>query len=90
MANRSSIVLRALVAAVIVAIRVASQAAPFVETDDAGRTLAFDRPAVRVITLAPSLTELVFAAGGGDAIVATDSSSDYPGAAAPSPGRARA
>ena len=81
MANRSSIALRAPVAAVIVAICIASQAAPFVETDDAGRVLAFDRPVARVITLAPSLTELVFAAGGGDAIVATDSNSDYPGAA---------
>jgi len=56
------------------------QAAAFVETDDAGHAVSFERPARRVITLAPSLTELVFAAGGGDAVVAADSSSNYPGA----------
>lgn len=39
------------------------------------------RPAARVITLAPHLTELVFAAGGGDKIVATVISSNYPAAA---------
>lgn len=64
---------------VVVAAAVAPAAA-FVETDDAGHALSFERPAARVITLAPSLTELVFAAGGGDAVVAVDSHSDYPGA----------
>jgi iron complex transport system substrate-binding protein len=81
MADSSSIALRAAAAITVIAIGAAAQAAPFVETDDAGRVLAFDRPAARVITLAPSLTELVFAAGGGAAVVATDSNSDYPGAA---------
>jgi iron complex transport system substrate-binding protein/vitamin B12 transport system substrate-binding protein len=38
-------------------------------------------PAMRAITLAPHITELVFAAGAGDKIVATVSSSDYPEAA---------
>ncbi|MEO8526523.1 MAG: cobalamin-binding protein [Caldimonas sp.] len=81
MADRSSIAARLAAAIVIVVIGAVAQAAPIVETDDAGRTLVFDRPPARVITLAPSLTELVFAAGGGDAIVATDSNSDYPDAA---------
>ncbi len=58
----------------------AADAAPIVAVDDAGRTLTLARPAARVVTLAPSLTELVFAAGGGAAVVATDSSSDYPAA----------
>jgi iron complex transport system substrate-binding protein/vitamin B12 transport system substrate-binding protein len=35
-------------------------------------------PARRVVTLAPSLTELVYAAGGGDRLVGTVTSSDYP------------
>ncbi len=39
------------------------------------------KPATRVITLAPHLTELVFAAGAGNKIVATVISSDYPAAA---------
>lgn len=38
-------------------------------------------PAMRAITLAPHITELVFAAGAGDRIVATVSASDYPEAA---------
>jgi len=56
------------------------QAAPVVAVDDAGRTLRLERPPARIVTLAPSLTELVFAAGGGAAIVAADSSSDFPAA----------
>lgn len=38
-------------------------------------------PAMRAITLTPHITELVFAAGAGDRIVATVSRSDYPMAA---------
>ena len=57
------------------------QAAPVVAVDDAGHELRLERPPVRIVTLAPSLTELVFAAGGGGAIVAVDSSSDFPVAA---------
>ncbi|MEP6739434.1 MAG: cobalamin-binding protein [Caldimonas sp.] len=49
--------------------------------DDSGRTLELDRPATRIVTLAPSLTELVFAAGGGGAIVGATSLSDFPEAA---------
>ena len=36
------------------------------------------KPSHRVITLAPHATELVFAAGGGDSIVGTVTSSDFP------------
>src|SRR5690554_2683501 len=43
---------------------------------DADRTQA--RPADRVITLAPHVTELIYAAGGGDKMVATVNSSNYP------------
>ena len=56
-------------------------AAPVGVVDDAGRELRLDRPPARIVTLAPSLTELVFAAGGGGAIVAVDSNSDHPAAA---------
>ena len=75
------LVIRALAAALAASLCALAHGTAFVVTDDAGRALAFDRPASRVVTLAPSLTELVFAAGGGSAIVATDSSSDYPQAA---------
>ncbi len=46
--------------------------------DDNGRAVLLKEPARRVITLSPHITELVFAAGGGDKIVATVTSSDFP------------
>jgi iron complex transport system substrate-binding protein len=48
------------------------------ETDDAGHALKLAHPARRVISLAPSLTELVYEAGGGDYLVGTVDYSDYP------------
>jgi len=47
-------------------------------TDDAGRTVKLARPATKIISLAPSNTELVFAIGAGDKVVAVDNYSDYP------------
>ena len=49
--------------------------------DDAGRHVSIAGPAARVISLAPSLTELVYAVGGGPALVGTVAHSDYPAAA---------
>ncbi|MEO6352697.1 MAG: cobalamin-binding protein [Burkholderiaceae bacterium] len=49
--------------------------------DDAGKTVTLQKPAQRVVTLAPHVTEMVFAAGGGSRIVGTVSYSDYPAAA---------
>ena len=50
-------------------------------TDDAGQQVVLDRPARRIISLAPHITELLFSAGAGDAIVAVTEYSDYPEAA---------
>jgi iron complex transport system substrate-binding protein len=50
-------------------------------SDDAGRRVYLPAPARRVITLSPALTELVFAAGGGDRLVGTVEYSNYPPAA---------
>lgn len=50
-------------------------------TDDAGRTVTVARPAERVISMAPHVTEMLFAAGGGKRIVGAVSYSDYPEAA---------
>lgn len=46
--------------------------------DDAGNTVTLARPARRIVSLAPHVTELLYAAGGGDRIVGTVSYSDYP------------
>lgn len=47
-------------------------------TDDTGRPIHLAAPARRIVSLAPHLTELVFAAGAGDYLVGVDSASDYP------------
>jgi iron complex transport system substrate-binding protein len=46
--------------------------------DDAGHAVVLDAPARRIVSLAPYLTELLYAAGAGDAIVGTSEFSDYP------------
>jgi iron complex transport system substrate-binding protein len=46
--------------------------------DGTGATVRLDRPARRIITLAPHLAETLFAAGAGDRLVGTVDYSDYP------------
>jgi iron complex transport system substrate-binding protein len=58
-----------------------SAAASLSVRDDAGNSVVLAQPARRVVTLAPYLTELVFAAGGGRRIAGTMMHSDYPPAA---------
>ena len=50
-------------------------------TDDAGHSVALPAPAKRVVSLGPHLTELAFAAGGGDTLVGVIRYSDFPEAA---------
>jgi len=49
--------------------------------DDDGKTVTVPKPALRVIALAPHVTEMIYAAGGGDRLVAAVEYSDYPEAA---------
>jgi iron complex transport system substrate-binding protein len=49
--------------------------------DDAGRRIAAAAPATRIVTLAPHLAELAFAAGAGAKVVAVSSYTDWPAAA---------
>ena len=49
--------------------------------DDAGTAITLRSPALRVISMAPHVTELLFAAGGGERVVGAVEYSDYPEAA---------
>jgi len=60
---------------------VAQAEAAITVKDDAGLTVTVARPALRVVSMAPSVTELLFAAGGGSQIVGAVNYSDYPEAA---------
>lgn len=46
--------------------------------DDTGRRLTLEQPAGRIVSLAPHVTELIFAVGAGAQLVGADSASDYP------------
>ena len=50
-------------------------------TDDTGATLRLPTPARRIVSLAPHVTEMLFAAGAGDKVVGVVDYSDYPEAA---------
>ncbi len=49
--------------------------------DDAGASVTLQQPARRIISMAPHITELLFAAGGGERVVGVMNFSDYPEAA---------
>jgi len=59
-------------------------------TDDAGAVVVLAQPASRIVSLAPHLTEQLFAIGAGGRIVATTDFADYPEAAKALPRVARA
>lgn len=58
-----------------------AQAAPIQITDDQGKTVQLAQPARRIVSLAPHVTELLYAAGAGDRVVGAVQYSDYPEAA---------
>lgn len=53
--------------------------------DDTGRTVTLTKPALRIVSLAPHTTELLFAAGAGKSVVGVVRYSDFPAAAAQVP-----
>jgi len=69
-----------LLALLVVAPAVAARASVAV-TDDTGHRVVLSAPAQRIVSLAPHLTEILYAIGAGDRVVATVSHSDYPSAA---------
>lgn len=46
--------------------------------DDTGQSVTLDKPAQRIVSLAPHITELLFAVGAGGAVVGVTAFSDYP------------
>lgn len=72
-----------LIAAAALAV-VAAHAGPAV-SDAEGDRVALERPAERIVSLSPHATEMLFAVGAGERLVATVTHSDYPPAAAELP-----
>jgi iron complex transport system substrate-binding protein len=60
----------------------AASNSPITLTDGLGRTVTLDAPAQRIVSLAPSTTEILYAIGAGSQMVGRDSFSDYPEEAA--------
>ena len=69
--------LRAALLAGLAAVAAVAHAAVSV-TDDTGRSLSFAHPPQRIASLAPGATEMLFAAGAGDRVVATVEYSNDP------------
>jgi iron complex transport system substrate-binding protein len=70
----------AIIAAFLIACGV-SHAAPIELVDDRGATVRLPQPARRIVSLAPHVTETLFAAGAGPFLVGAVAYSDYPEAA---------
>ena len=58
---------------------------PIAVVDDAGRSVVLSGPPARILALTPSSTEILFALGAENRIVAVDQWSDYPPAANQTP-----
>lgn len=72
--------LKPLIAAVLVAVALPLRA-EIVVTDDSGATVRLAQPARRIVSLAPHVTESLYAIGAGNRLAATVEHSDYPEAA---------
>lgn len=73
--------LRIVIALLLACTTLSAVSAPLTVTDGAGRRVTLDKPAQRIVSLAPHTTEQLFSAGAGARIVATVDYSDYPEAA---------
>src|SRR5437588_96819 len=66
------------VVAVMLALWSAAAWAQVSALDSAGRRVSLPAPALRIVSVAPHVTELLFAAGAGSRVVAVSEYSDYP------------
>ena len=76
-----TLILKRFSLAVSVLICVGAQASPITVVDDDGIEHVFDQPVMRIVSLMPHATELLFEVGAGDQIVGAVKYSDYPEAA---------
>jgi len=60
------------------AVPVVPENVPIVVTDQRGKEFQFEQPVQRIVSLAPSNTEILFAVGAGSQVVGRDTFSDYP------------
>ena len=67
--------------ALLLAVSGTPSARPVTAVDDAGREVRLAAPARRIVSLAPHVTELLFAAGAGERVVGVSQYSDHPAAA---------
>jgi iron complex transport system substrate-binding protein len=74
--------MKSVLAVAVLCLAGAASAATFEAKDDRGRLFRFERHAERIVTLAPHLAEIAFAAGAGDRLAGVSSYSDFPEAAA--------
>jgi len=87
---------RVLAAALVGTLACAGMAAPMPQAraasviDDAGGTVTLARPAQRIVSLSPGITELLFGLGAGDRVVGVSDYSDTPPAARALPRVSRA
>ena len=80
-ANHRGVALAYWALAAALALGSAATAAEIRLADDSGRSVTLKQPAQRIISLAPHMTELLFAAGAGAQVVGTVEYSDFPEAA---------
>src|SRR5438132_2166314 len=69
------------VAIVLSLLWLGTAAASVTAVDSDGRRITLSAPAQRIVSLAPHITELLFAAGAGEKVVAVSEYSDFPAAA---------
>lgn len=79
--QNSALAGRHLLLAALIFLLAAAAHAEIAIIDDAGNRVVLPRPATRIVSLAPHVTELLFAAGAGDKIVGAVEFSNYPDAA---------
>lgn len=78
MRKRNLIVFFVLLVALLVSLPLSAQEFPLNYTDELGREITIEKEVERIITLAPGMTEVIYALGLEDKLVAVSSACDYP------------